>query len=378
VRVVLVASVIPEYRVPALRLWSRTPGVSLKILTTAGGAWATARGVDASHDPELDVEVLEASVFKAPGFDMIRLPAMRSRIASYEADVVVAEPRMGLVSVLGLVTNHLRTNGRRVPVVWWMAGWRNTERPGLAVALSDLMAALVVPRAGAAACYSSVAAQRATELGLPAERVFVAQNAIDTAALSDFVDEGPRDEFDGSLKMLFVGQVLARKRLDVVLRAMAEDELSLQRSQLRVVGNGPEIESLKDLAASLGLTDRVQWYPATFDQRELARHLLWADVGVLPQAGGLMINTCMAAGVPVAVGEADGSEMDLVVEGETGWFLKLDAGEYSRWIARISCDGAPLLREMGLRAKERVERVASVEGMVATLTRACVAAVEGA
>ena len=372
-RVVLVASVIPEYRLPALRMWSTLPGVSLKVLTTQGGDWATARGADLSHETGLDFEILPVTVMRGPGFSGVHMPTLRARIAEYSPDVIVAEPRMGLVSVVGLTVWPIRSNGQPVPVVWWMAGWRNTERNRLVLTLSDNLTRLVVRRGRAAACYSTLAAARAVQLGIPAERVVVAQNAVDTARLRELMSTAEKADFDGSLNMIFVGQVLDRKRLDVVVRAMAEGG-ECSRSRLRIIGRDTPTCSIGALASQLGVDDRIEWFAPTFDPRELAGHLMWADVGVLPAAGGLMLNTCMAAGVPVAAGCADGTERDLVLNGKTGWLLDADSQVYADWITEC-CEQRDRLRMMGGAAAAHVLRVASLEGMVVALTDACTRAV---
>jgi len=60
--------------------------------------------------------------------------------------------------------------------------------------------------------------------------------------------------------ILFVGRLVRRKGVDDILRAM-----KLVRATdvfLEVVGDGPELESLKALAVELGLSDRVSFYGA--------------------------------------------------------------------------------------------------------------------
>ena len=57
--------------------------------------------------------------------------------------------------------------------------------------------------------------------------------------------------------LLFVGRCLPRKRLDVLLQALAAPELPFLR--LVVIGEGPEAPAWRQQAEVLGLADRVEW-----------------------------------------------------------------------------------------------------------------------
>ena len=56
--------------------------------------------------------------------------------------------------------------------------------------------------------------------------------------------------------VLFVGRLIPRKGLQVLLRAMAASVMSLR---LVIIGDGPECKTLQALAFELGLDSRVQW-----------------------------------------------------------------------------------------------------------------------
>jgi glycosyltransferase involved in cell wall biosynthesis len=83
-----------------------------------------------------------------------------------------------------------------------------------------------------------------------------------------------------------------------------------------------------------------------------------------------MINTCMASGLPVAVGAADGTELDLVVPGETGWRLEPQSGAWAEWIQLCSGDG-DRLRSLGQGARSLIRERASIGNMAYRLVEAC-------
>ena len=60
-------------------------------------------------------------------------------------------------------------------------------------------------------------------------------------------------------RLLFVGRLNAQKGIDLLLRALGAMRA---RAQLDVVGDGPDAASMRALAESLGIADRVTWHGA--------------------------------------------------------------------------------------------------------------------
>lgn len=369
IRVALVASVIPHYRLPVVHAVNRLHGMEWHVVTTGGGAWATAQAGDTLSLPR--VHVLAADAFGPKGAQLVFYRGLRHTLDAISADAVVAEPRMGLLSVMH---EALSVRPRRRRLVWWMAGWRDADRAAWKTTGADVARRFLVRRADAAACYGTRAAARAVELGLPAERVVVAQNAIETVDLEAAVDAarataGRRTAADG-LRVLFIGQLIRRKRLDLLFRAMAGGGLLCRSTTARIVGNGPDRERLVALTHRIGIADRVEWYAGSVDPAELAKHAVWANVAVNPHAGGLGVNTYMAAGLPVICGEADGTEDDLVIGGVTGW---RSFGQ--EWSSLAACleeagDRRSDLVGLGQAARDHLHSVASVEALADGLARA--------
>lgn len=81
--------------------------------------------------------------------------------------------------------------------------------------------------------------------------------------------------------LLFVGNLVPVKALDVLLRACAEPPLRETAFRLLVVGQGPLRSSLEQLARQLGIADRVR-FVGPLPQTDLPRWYRAADVFVLP------------------------------------------------------------------------------------------------
>ncbi|NJN86650.1 MAG: glycosyltransferase family 4 protein [Leptolyngbyaceae cyanobacterium SL_7_1] len=109
------------------------------------------------------------------------------------------------------------------------------------------------------------------------------------------------------------------KGVDVTIRALPTIAQVFPTVKYLVIGRGDDQPRLAQLAADLGVADRVVF--AGFVATDaLVEHYRLADVYVMPsQEGfGIVYLEAMACGVPVISGDADGSAEPLK-DGKTGW-----------------------------------------------------------
>ena len=102
------------------------------------------------------------------------------------------------------------------------------------------------------------------------------------------------------LEAIFVGQLIHRKGVDVLLRAIAPLMNEWPDLRLTLVGAGEQAEALKDMANSLGIEKRVAFEGALPSDR-IPAQLATADVLVLPSrwdGWGMVVNEALSAGVP--------------------------------------------------------------------------------
>ena len=112
----------------------------------------------------------------------------------------------------------------------------------------------------------------------------------------------PKSEYSTSncIQLLFVGRFVRQKGLDVLLNALGNlpDDLNWR---LTLVGDGPEIRSLKSQADGLNVKRKVMFKPWV-DKESLAVIYKDADIFLLPSRDEGMANVlleAMAAGLPV-------------------------------------------------------------------------------
>ncbi|MGJ0429901.1 glycosyltransferase family 4 protein [Methylobacter sp.] len=162
--------------------------------------------------------------------------------------------------------------------------------------------------------------------------------------------------------ILSVSRIDAYKGHDVILKALAQIPAERRETLHYVVaGRGSHLDSLKALAASLGLSNSVTWLGFVEDE-DLPALYGCADLFVLctkedPQARGvegfgMVFLEAQAAGVPV-IGTRAGGIPDAVEEDEGGWLIEQDDVSALRsHLERLSINVSPF-KEQGLRGRQR-------------------------
>jgi glycosyltransferase involved in cell wall biosynthesis len=211
--------------------------------------------------------------------------------------------------------------------------------------------------------YSRRGADEYAELGFPADKIFVAPNAA-TPRPSQPMPSYPA-AFGGKPNVLFVGRLQARKRVDLLLQACASLPTPLQ-PRLIVVGDGPERSALEALA--------IMIYPsAEFAGAkhgpELAPYFSAADLFVLPGTGGLAVQEAMSHGLPVIMGQGDGTNEELV-RPENGWQIPSDDLPALTETLRTALTDRVRLRHMGAESYRMVAEEINLEKMVGVFVEA--------
>jgi teichuronic acid biosynthesis glycosyltransferase TuaC len=176
--------------------------------------------------------------------------------------------------------------------------------------------------------------------------------------------------------LVTVGHLVARKRHADVLRALWVLRDRHPTARYLVIGDGPEREPLAQLAAGLGLADRVE-FCGQLPREQAMERARTGHVFVMPsvdEAFGVAYVEAMAGGLPAigALGEAGPQEIAAAGEG----MMLVAPADIEDLSARIDALlGDPEARErLGRRARETVARAFTWEAC----GRATVAAYEEA
>jgi glycosyltransferase involved in cell wall biosynthesis len=203
--------------------------------------------------------------------------------------------------------------------------------------------------------YSTLGAAQYRALGLPDESVFVAPNAASRRPSAMPKRSSMRDR---TPRLLFVGRLQERKRLDLLLEACRALE---PQPELRIAGEGPDRQRLETIA------NRI--LPGTVFLGDLRGEALQAefelaDLFVLPGTGGLALQQALAFGLPVIAAEGDGSQQDMVTS-ENGWLVRPgDLAHLRVTLEQALALGEARLRTMGAASFRLAQTRFNLEAMV--------------
>jgi glycosyltransferase involved in cell wall biosynthesis len=163
--------------------------------------------------------------------------------------------------------------------------------------------------------------------------------------------------------LIHAGRLLAHKRLDILLRAVAllahhDADPGGGAPLLTVFGEGPDRARLERLAADLGIARRVLFRGHVKTSQEVWNEMGKARIAVQPSARegfGLFPLEAMAAGLPVVHCEsAESAVGELVRNGAEGIEVAADAGALAAALGGLLAPaGAVELRRLGRNAQER-------------------------
>lgn len=153
---------------------------------------------------------------------------------------------------------------------------------------------------------------------IPAEKIRVINNPVDTELVETRAAEGSADFPDGYFHLLAAGKLMRQKGFDLLLQGM---RTLGDGFYLTILGSGEEEARLKSLAAELNIADRVEFkgyvdnpYP----------YMKKADLFVLSSRYEGFPNVVLeanACGTPVVAFDCPGGLSEIIQEGLNGWLV---------------------------------------------------------
>lgn len=205
--------------------------------------------------------------------------------------------------------------------------------------------------------YSQAGKEQYAALGFPADRIIVAPNAATRRPEKSLPNREPGTG-SSKVNVLFVGRLQERKNVDMLIRACGTLPEELQPG-LVIVGEGETRHSLERLAADV--YPRTVFTGALYGD-DLDAEYNRSDLFVLPGTGGLAVQQAMAHALPVIVAEADGTQQDLVQQGN-GWRITPGDEDNLQQVLLQALRNPIILRQMGEESFRIVQHEVNIEVM---------------
>jgi len=157
------------------------------------------------------------------------------------------------------------------------------------------------------------------------------------------------------LVVLYSAKLLEKKCPEDLLEAFIKADIL--HSYLLFVGDGPLNEKLKKRAEASAMREKIKFL-GFVNQSKLPEIYTSSDIMVLPsrhEPFGVVVNEAMLCGCPVAVSYNVGSGDDLVVENKTGFVFRCGDTEVLSSLLKKCASERKLLKNMGLKARERMK-----------------------
>ncbi len=320
-----------------------------QIESRAFGAGAGLVGALKRALPRAVYELLEL------GYSLMDYLRLRRAIARFRPDAIYE--RYNLYTPSGIWAKRRR----RLPLLLEVNAPLYEERrehDGLALdKLARWSQRYVWGGADCVAPVTAVLADYVTREGVPAERVVVIPNAIDTqhfVAAPDNTAAKHRLQLDGRLVLGFTGFVRPWHGLERVLEFIAQR--SRRDLVLLLVGDGPARPMLEARARALGISERLR-ITGIVDRRDIPRHVAAFDIALQPDvveyASPLKIYEYLAMGRAIVAPDSANIREILAHECNALLFEPGDDAALRGALLRL-CDDVELRRRLAAAARATI------------------------
>jgi glycosyltransferase involved in cell wall biosynthesis len=168
-------------------------------------------------------------------------------------------------------------------------------------------------------------------LNVPSEKVFFSNHCSLDYSLVESQNLKQKLNIKKELVVLYLGQIIRRKGLDVLIEAFSAIEREKDNAFLLICGDGDFRPFCEQLAKQLKI--RHFCFLGTIPERDIASYYRTSDLFVLPscvrsdqkvkgEGWGLVINEALSMGLPVIATNVVGATPDLVRNGFNGYTVK--------------------------------------------------------
>ena len=364
--VLFIHRIFPLYRKPIYDLIHEQ--LDIKVLSASNKSGIKQAQTDYS-------EFIPAYQYAKNNTSMLLFPARK--IIKYRPKVVILELAMGMIN-LPIIILFCKMMG--IKVALWSHGYNRKTGFNPEKKRVDKFRLWLLKWVDAIIIYSQSDKKYLAKY-LDPNKIFVAQNTLDTPTLNSIRDElvlegklgvkkrlGIQQEYN----ILFIGRLLASKKPDLLLDIY---EILKNKYQFNIgvhfIGNGERFASIKERIEANFDTQDFYLHGAIHDNEKSGELLFASDLMVLPGAAGLSINHAFCFDCPVVSfaaknwDPAHGPEIEYLINEETGFLLDKHTPEELASVIYKYLNDENLQKKFLYNIRHQVENVFPIEKMVA-------------
>lgn len=375
-RLAILQRVCPAYRVPLFKGLAAAPDIDFRLFI---GAEAPEGKLKTAGDLSgIPVTRLQTSFCTIGTRTLYVHRRLIKALIDFEPDVILCEGESHFIGYLQALA--YRTFCRpRTRILHWCFISLPGERTRRYDVAAQIKAAFR-PLFDGFVVYSTYSMCKLLEMGVDGSRITVATNVGETERFLKGSESGEDRSavrhalgLDSRFIALYCGTIdrVKRPELLVDIARLCDP----RKVCFLIAGDGPGADNLREEIRKTGAANVVMLGRV---QGGLNRYYAAADVLIVPGRGGIVMSEAMAAGLPVIVHQADGTECDLVESGITGWKVEEAAPECFAEIIDEMSSNIAATRIMGQNARALIASKYNTRGMVTQIIRAASRAVAGA
>jgi glycosyltransferase involved in cell wall biosynthesis len=342
IRLALLTEIISPYRIPVFNTLARQKGIDLHVIFLAETDPRQRNWLIYKDEIEFSYEVL---------------PAWRRRSGAWHILV-----NRGMWSALNrFCPNSILCGGYNYPAFWQALTWSKIHSVHFAAwiestsrdqrnsnELTEFIKRRFIRNCSSFAVPGKSSFEYVRSMGVPAERIHTAPNAVDIQRFANLARSVREREMQCRAELglppryfLFAGRVIREKGVFHLLEAYTRLESELRTEVgLVLVGEGTAKAELMNSAAKVCPGTVV--FPGFAQRDQLAAFYALAEALVFPTLSdpwGLVVNEAMACSLPIIATDVAGCTADLVQDRENGYVIPAaDVGKLAEAMTALGRD----------------------------------------
>lgn len=250
-------------------------------------------------------------------------PFLLFRLIIKNPDVILTE---GASSIIASSIAFVYCKLFHKRIIWWSLGaLSGRTSSGLSKIVHNWIR-IIERHCDAIFAYSTQAENYFLSIGVKKDKIFKAINVIDINSKLGELKQSVAIQKMSGFHIAYVGAITKYKKIEMLLDVVNELSKKYDDIYLHIIGDGEYIKEIKSFGYKNASCCNVIYHGRITNG--LNNLLQQFSVLVLPGLGGLAIVDGMVSSLPVIAGSADGTERDLISDGENGFVTDNMTKEY--------------------------------------------------